>query len=119
MVHVTDTDSWQRIFKLISENSRWDLTDADVARYLTRAFDYVMDLLVRWDGSEPYTYDPSGDEALRSAKKLRRTALRQGGDVRAALEADRTFGMPVSPLDFSDRMAAPLLAPWRRETLAG
>lgn len=119
MVHVTDTDSWQRIFKLISENSRWDLTDADVSRYLTRAFDYVMDLLVRWDGSEPYTFDPSGDAPLREAKRLRRTALRQGGDVRAALEAERTFGMPESGLDFAERMAAPLMAPWRRESLAG
>jgi hypothetical protein len=88
-----------------------------VSRYLTRAFDYVMDLLVRWDASEPYAYDPSGDEPLKQAKKLRRLALRQGGDVRAALEADRTFGMPASTLDFAERLSAPLLAPWRREVL--
>jgi hypothetical protein len=118
MVQVTDTDSWQRIFKLISENSRWDLTDADVNRYLTRAYDYVVDLLVRWEASEPYAYDPSGDAPLRQAKKLRRLALRQGGDVRAALEADRTFGMPVSTLDFAERLPAPLLAPWKRDVLA-
>lgn len=109
MVHVTDSDSWQRIFKLISENSRWDLTDADVGRYLTRSFDYVMDLLARWDQSEPFTYDPSGEDPLRNAKKLRRLARRQGGDVRAALSADRTFGMPVCTLDFSERMAGPLM----------
>ena len=65
-----------------------------MGRYLTRSFDYVMDLLARWDGSEPYAFDPSGDEPLRNAKKLRRLARRQGGEVRAALEADRTFGMP-------------------------
>lgn len=111
MVHVTDSDSWQRIFKLISENSRWDLSDADVSRYLTRSFNYVMDLLSRWDGSEPFAYDPSGDEPLRNAKKLRRLARRQGGDVRVALEADRTFGMPNSALDFAERMPGPLL-PW-------
>lgn len=114
MVQVTDSDSWQRIFKLISEKSRWDLTDADVGRYLTRSFDYVMDMLARWDASEPYTYDPSGDEPLRNAKKLRRLARRQGGDVRAALEAERTFGMPVTALDFSERMSGPLM-PWRKE----
>lgn len=116
MVQVTDTDSWQRIFKLISTNSRWDLTDADVGRYLTRSFNYVMDMLTRWDESEPYEYDPSGDEPLRNAKKLRRLARRQGGDVRAALEADRTFGMPATSLDYSERMNAPLM-PWRREPL--
>ncbi len=111
MVHVTDNDSWQRIFKLISANSRWDLTDAEVGRYLTRSFDYVMDLLARWDGSEAYVFDPSGDEPLRNAKKLRRLARRQGGDIRAALEADRAFRMPVTSLDFSHRMSAPLM-PW-------
>ena len=116
MVHVTDNDSWQRIFKLISENSRWDLSDAEVGRYLTRSFNFVMDLLSRWDASEPYRFDPSGDEPLRNAKKLRRLARRQGGDVRAALEADRTFGMPATTLDFADRMNAPLM-PWRREVL--
>lgn len=116
MVHVTDNDSWQRIFKLISENSRWDLSDAEVGRYLTRSFNFVMDLLSRWDASEPYRLDPSGDDPLRSAKKLRRLARRQGGDVRAALEADRTFGMPPTTLDFADRMNAPLM-PWRREVL--
>jgi hypothetical protein len=114
MVHVTDSDSWQRIFRLISENSRWDLTDAEVGRYLTRSFDYVMDMLARWDESEPYRFDPSGDAPLHNAKKLRRLARRQGGDVRAALEADRTFGMPATTVDFSSRMAAPLM-PWPRE----
>jgi hypothetical protein len=116
MVHVTDTDSWQRVFKLISENSRWDLSDAEVGRYLTRSFNYVMDMLVRWDESEPYGFDPSGDVPLRNAKALRRLARRQGGDVRAALEAERTFGMPVTTLDFSERMNAPLM-PWKKEAL--
>ncbi len=104
MVHVTDSDSWQRIFKLISEKSRWDLTDAELGRYLSRSFDYIVDLLSRWDASEPYPFDPSGDEPLRNAKRLRRVAIRQGGDVRAALEAERTFGMPSSALNFSGQV---------------
>jgi hypothetical protein len=41
-------------------------------------------------------------------------ARRQGGDVRAALEAERTFGMPATSLDFSERMSAPLM-PWKKE----
>jgi hypothetical protein len=102
------------VFKLISENSRWDLSDAEVNRYLTRSFNYVMDMLVRWDESEPYGFDPSGDAPLRNAKALRRMARRQGGDVRAALEAERTFGMPATSLDFSERMSAPLM-PWKKE----
>lgn len=111
MVYVTDTDSWQRIFQLVSENSRWDLSDAEVGKYMTRSFDYIVDVLSHWDGSEAFTFDPSGDEPLRSAKKVRRLAKRQGGDVRAALEADRMFGMPATELRHAANLKEPLFSP--------
>lgn len=116
MVYVTDTESWQRIFQLVSENSRWDLSDADVGRYMVRAFDYIIDLLNRWDASEPFGYDPSGDKPLREAKQVRRQARREGGDMRVALEADRMFGMPTSPLRHALDLPEPLFTP--RERLA-
>ncbi len=110
MVRVTDSDSWQRIFQLVSENSRWDLSDSDVARYLSRSYDYIIDLLNRWDTSEPFPLDPSGDEPLRQAKKVRRTARREGGDVRAALSADRMFGLPATLLTYSAKLDMPFLS---------
>ncbi len=113
MVYVTDTDSWQRIFQLIAENSRWDLSDADVGRYLVRSFDYVIDLLSRWDQSEPFGFDPSGDAPLRTAKSVRRQARREGGDMRAAMEADRLFGLPASPLRHAASLPEPLFQPSR------
>jgi len=113
MVYVTDTDSWQRIFQLVSENSRWDLSDADVARYLTRSFDYIVDLMNLWEGSQAFGYDPSGDEPLRSAKKVRRLARRQGGDARAEIEADRMFGMPETTLRHAAGLSEPLFQPVR------
>lgn len=116
MVLVADTDSWQRIFQLVADNSRWDLHDAEVARYMARSFDYIVDLLSSWERSEPLRYDPSGDAPLRAAKQVRRLARRQGGDVRAAIEADRTFGMPHSPLHYAADLPMPLLRP--REQLA-
>jgi hypothetical protein len=111
MVYVTDTDSWQRIFQIVSERSRWDLSDTEVGRYLARSFDYIIDLLARWDGSEPFGFDPSGDAPLRQAKKVRRQARREGGDVRAALEADRLFGMPSSGLGHAAALEQPLFPP--------
>ncbi|MEP6779339.1 MAG: zinc dependent phospholipase C family protein [Gemmatimonadaceae bacterium] len=108
MVRVTDTDSWQRIFQLVSENSRWDLSDADVSRYLMRSYDYIIDLLSRWEGSEPFALDPSGDEPLRTAKQVRRLARREGGEVRTALSADRMFGMPTSTLNYAAQLELPL-----------
>ena len=78
---------------------------------MTRSFDYIVDVLSHWDGSEAFTFDPSGDEPLRSAKKVRRLAKRQGGDVRAALEADRMFGMPETSLRHAVNLKEPLFSP--------
>ncbi len=115
MVYVTDTGSWQRIFQVVSDNSRWDLHDAEVGRYLTRSFDYIVDLFQSWDQSEPFRYDPSGDSPLREAKRVRRLARRQGGDIRAALRADRVFGLPPSVLHHAADLPAPLFTPRERQ----
>ena len=108
MVVVADSESWQRIFQLMKENSRWDLADAEVGRYLGRSFDYIVDFLRRTDRSEPYALDPSGDEPLRRAKHVRRAVLRTGGDERLREEADRHFGLPVSRLDYAEQLELPL-----------
>lgn len=111
MVYVTDTESWQRIFTLMAENSRWDLEEREVGRYLTRSFDFVMDFLVRESSSEPYLLDPAGDRALRAAKLVRRTARRRGGDDAVRVEAAREFGLPDSGLAFARGLAGPLYVP--------
>jgi hypothetical protein len=111
MVYVTDTESWQRIFTIMAENSRWDLEEREVGRYLTRSFDFVMDFLVRVEASEPYKLDPSGDRALRAAKLVRKTALKRGGDDAVCAEATREFGLPESELGFTRALAGPLYVP--------
>src|SRR5687768_5999403 len=113
MVYVTDTESWQRIFQLMSERSRWDLPDADVDAYLARSFDYIVDFLRRVEHSEPYRLDPSGDGPLRVAKRVRRAALRQGGEEFVVTEAQRHFGMPESTLRFAADLPTPLYLPAR------
>ena len=113
MVYVTDTESWQRIFTVMAENSRWDLPDPEVTRYLERSFNFVMDFLVREAASEAYALDPSGDAALRGAKRIRRAALRRGGPDEAVAQALREFGLPTSALAFAETIAEPLYVPAR------
>jgi Zinc dependent phospholipase C len=113
MVIAADNESWQRIFQLMKERSRWDLADDDVSRYLARSYDFIMDLMMRMDSAEPYQLDPSGDRALRMAKRVRRQVLRQGDELRLREEADRYFGMPASALAFAARLQVPIYAPSR------
>jgi hypothetical protein len=114
MVYVTDTESWQRIYRIVSENSRWDLRDDTVGRQMERAYDYVRDYLMRADASEPYRLDPSGDVPLRLAKRLRREALRAGGEEQVREEAERHFGLPASSLTYATDLADPLYTPVTR-----
>src|SRR6476660_503349 len=80
MVYVADTESWQRIFHLVSEKSRWDLQEQEVSSYMVRSYDFIIDLLNRFDAADPYALDPAGTTALRAAKKVRRATLRRGGN---------------------------------------
>ncbi|MGH7635041.1 MAG: zinc dependent phospholipase C family protein [Gemmatimonadaceae bacterium] len=116
MVYVTDTESWQRIFHLAAENSRWDLNTPEVVRYMERSYDYVMDLLSRLDHSEPYALDPSGDEALRRATQVRRQARLSRMAFHVAEEAGRHFGMPDTQLDFASRLTTPIYPPARSDS---
>ncbi|HUF30707.1 MAG TPA: zinc dependent phospholipase C family protein [Gemmatimonadaceae bacterium] len=108
MVHVTDTESWQRIFQLAADASRWDLPDPEVARYLTRSYEYVMDLLARMDESEVRALDPAGDGALREAVRVRRDARRTGVAFHLAEEAIRRFNLPETTLGYAAALTAPL-----------
>jgi hypothetical protein len=112
MVVVADSESWQRIFQLMTENSRWDLEDAAVERYVDRSFNYILDFLRRIDSSEPYKLDPSGDEQLQLAKRLRRSAIRAGEKSELVTRAEAQFGMPTTALTFA-RDLGPIYVPAR------
>jgi hypothetical protein len=111
MVYVADTESWQRIFHLVEEKSRWDLSEQEVEIYMARAFDYIVDLLTRLDGAEPYKLDPAGTIPLRAAKKVRRAALRRGGEEHVHEQAQHHFGMPPSALHYAVKLPEPLYPP--------
>ena len=97
MVYVTDTGSWQRIFTLMAENSRWDLEEREVGRYLTRSFDFVMDFLVR-DARVGARTASTRRATARCAPPSSCAAPRCGAaaTTRCAAEAAREFGLPPS-----------------------
>ena len=111
MVYVADSESWQRIFHLVEEKSRWDLAEGEVETYMARAFDYIIDLMTRLDHAEPYKLDPSGTNALREAKKVRRAALSHGGEEHVLEQAQHHFGMPPTKLEFAVKLPEPLYPP--------
>ncbi|HET9424841.1 MAG TPA: zinc dependent phospholipase C family protein [Gemmatimonadaceae bacterium] len=117
MVVVADSESWQRVFQLMTVNSRWDLEDQDVGRYIDRSFDFIIDFLRRVDASEPYKLDPSGDEPLRLAKRVRRSVIRAGekADIRA--RAEEKFGMPAPTLTFARQLGSPIYVPVRSASI--
>jgi hypothetical protein len=104
MVRVTDMDSWQRLFALNAQNSRWELGHQTIQLYLHRSFNYIIDLFSRVERSEPYALDPSGEDQLRLAKRVRREALRGGGEDLVRVEAARLFGLPVTPLRYEEQL---------------
>ncbi len=118
MVYVTDTESWQRIFRLAADASRWDLSSRRVQRYMERSYDFIVDFLRRVEASEPYARDPSGEEALRLAKQVRRDVRRSGTRFRLAEEAGRHFAMPKRRLGYAAHLPAPLYAPERLDSKA-
>ncbi len=113
MVRAADSEHWQRVFQLLLERSRWGLDGSAVESHLVRSFNYVVDFLCRDEGSEPFQLDPAGEHALREAKRVRRSALRDGGASAAATAAEHAFGLPATSLDYASQLATPLYAPPR------
>jgi hypothetical protein len=112
MVHLTETNSWQRATQVVREYSRWPLADQDVDRHLGLSFDFMMDLLGGSD-SAALRLDPSGERPLKIAKQLRRRVLREAGRRNVGLLRDAAqehFGLPEIPLAHWERV--PQKLPW-------
>ena len=112
MVHLTETNGWQRATRVAREYSRWPLADLDVDRHLGLSFDFMMDLLGGSD-SAALRLDPSGERPLKIAKQLRRQVLREAGRRNVGLLRDAAhehFGLPEIPLAHWERM--PQKLPW-------
>ncbi|MBI4421754.1 MAG: zinc dependent phospholipase C family protein [Gemmatimonadetes bacterium] len=113
MVGLTETQSWQRAFRVVAENSRWDLTGDEVERHMAVAFQLVMETLGLGNGVAR-RLDPSGEASLSLAKRLRRQLARDGfrvGTDRLTEVADQHFGLPDYQLPFWKSSVG--IRPWR------
>ncbi|MBA3889330.1 MAG: zinc dependent phospholipase C family protein [Gemmatimonadaceae bacterium] len=113
MVVGADSESWQRVFRSLTERSRWDLRDEEVGDYLERSYEWIMDLLTRFDRSDPFVLDPSGEHPLALAKRVRREALRMGGEELLLERANHHFGMPPVEARHAALLGRPVYAPNR------
>jgi hypothetical protein len=106
MIRMQDNDRWKSVFDRVLQKSRWNLTPQTIDAYASRAFDYVVDYLLRGRDSQPAQLDPTGDFNLQLAKKVRRLALREGMLDRDELlleVADDFFPLPDTGLGYWSR----------------
>ncbi len=78
MIRFQDNERWHTVFGQLIQSSRWDLTAETMDSYLSRAFEFIVDYLLRGRDSMPAALDPVGDFNLHLAKKVRRLAIREG-----------------------------------------
>ncbi len=102
MVGLTETQSWQRVFQIMADKSRWDLTGHTVESHMGVAFELVMEVLSEQDGLA-HRLDPSGDASLGLAKRMRLDVMRNRlpkDSTRLSAIASKHFGLPSYPLQF-------------------
>ncbi|HEX5004794.1 MAG TPA: zinc dependent phospholipase C family protein [Gemmatimonadales bacterium] len=114
MVHLIETRSWQRAFRMAGAHSRFDLPEEDVEQHMALSYEFVMEMLGD-DRPLARRLDPAGAEPLRAAQSLRREA-REAGDSRIVPRihrlAERDFGLPrKADLSYWRQLSAP--RPWK------
>jgi len=114
MVGLTETESWQAAFRIVSERSRWDLSDEEVERQMRVAFQLVMEVLAGTPVMQARKLDPAGETSLRMAKRIRLDVMRNRlpkDSWRLSRLAEQRFGLPGYPLPFWEQSAS--AHPWR------
>ncbi|MFN2432243.1 MAG: zinc dependent phospholipase C family protein [Gemmatimonadota bacterium] len=76
MIHLSNDERWQKLFERVVAQSRWDLPEEEVERYLETTCAFVMDFLCRGSESRACSLDPIGAENLKVAKRIRRRTIR-------------------------------------------
>lgn len=111
MVHASDLSPYQRVLALMAANSRWPLRGPAVSAHLDRAFEHIVDLFVSGERAMARQADPSGEEALREAKLIRKGALERGGERAARKDAADRFALPAQTPQWTLKLTKPLYVP--------
>lgn len=107
MIAFQDDERWRQVFDEILRRSRFDLPIHLRDRYVQLSFDYVMEFLAEDVDPRSRRLDPTGEEHLKMAKRIRRDRLwagrlRQRDDPLQAA-ADEFFPLPGEPLLYVPR----------------
>lgn len=135
LIHLSNDERWQELFVRVVAQSRWDLPDAEVERYLAVTRGIVLEFLREGVRSRACGLDPIGRENLRLAKRVRRRTIRDSRresgrllDLRLprseiAAMADLFFALPsvpspigVATAEAPDSFEADRLGFWERFT---
>lgn len=109
MIRFQDNDRWHFMFDRMIQSSRWDLTQDTMQGYLSRAFEYIVDYLLRGRDSVPASLDPVGDFNLALAKKVRKLAMKEGALSQPKVlhdMADDFFPLPTPATNYWPAAAA-------------
>jgi hypothetical protein len=79
-------EQWQKMLENMSEKSVWTLTDRDAAKYRELSFKNALDFLLHLERADCMKMDPTGKDALLSAKWIRKNLRIL--DKRGKLEPD-------------------------------
>lgn len=113
MVGVTETQSWQKAFRVLAKQSRWDLRTDIVERHMALSYQFVMEVLAGAE-SRAHKLDPSGEASLHLAKRMRIDVMSNrlpADHPTLSRFANDHFGLPQLALGFWER--ASLMRPWR------
>lgn len=106
LIRIQDYQRWQAIFDTVIDHSRWELDPVESEVYVRHAFEDIAGFLRQGRDSRAAAKDPTGEDALVEAKRIRREALRhEGWRAGRALQetADAHFPLPNGPTSLWER----------------
>ncbi len=110
-------EQWQKMLGNLSDKSIWTLSARDAEKYRTRSLESTLDFLLHLERAACLKMDPTGKDAIASAKWIRRNLRvldRRGklepGFLAQALEALHSAGGETGSLKESDAPPPPSLS---------